>query len=436
MSPSRDGLFRGKWEYFFIIIFIAINLCGINWQVLQLRGDRVRTDVRKALATLYLTSFLVLGVASCGGGSTVSGGGPGGSGGGPGGGSGGGASAGEYLWEFSLTDDGLFLSTVNSSTGQLGAPTDSGGVACNSLGTIPSIAVAPSNTFAFVIDKCLTSIHSYSISGPGVALAEISQSPFFLPGTLDSIAIDPSGKFLYAVGTVPGAIYQLDINASTGELTLLSTTMETADLRAVVADPNGNFIFVNDLTGGHIFAYLVGGGSSLASVPGSPFTVPSNGQPVDLVMASGGKFLYAPLFSGGIAGFSVNSSTGALSVVPGSPFPTSNQPFALAVDSSGGFLYSIGGSSNNTIEGFSMDANTGALTAIMGSPFNAPSPLSSLAVDPSGKFLYATVQTATLPDSVIFGFAIDPSDGSLSALATSPYPAPPFPVDVVSLNIP
>lgn len=78
----------------------------------------------------------------------------------------------------------------------------------------------------------------------------------------------------------------------------------------------------------------------------------------------------------------------------------------------------------------------GVLTTILGSLFITPSSLNSLSVDPSGNFLYATVNATTLPNSMILGFAINSSKGSLSALATSPYPAAPFPVNVVSLNIP
>jgi 6-phosphogluconolactonase len=388
----------------------------------------VKINVWRPLATLHLVCFLVFGVASCGGSSGGSGGGGGGGASGP--------TAGEYLWEFSLNDDRLFFSTVNSSTGQLGAPTASGGAACNSLGSVPSIAVAPSNKFAFVIDKCLTSIHVYSMKGPGLALVEIPQSPYFFPGVLNSIAIDSAGSFLYAVGEAPGAIYEIGVAGGTGELTLVSTTAETADLGEVVVHPTSKLIFANDVTGGHIFAFVVENDGSLSPVSGSPFTVPANGQPVNLLMESNGKFLYAPLFSGGIAGFSVNSSTGILTDIPGSPFPTSNQPFALAADSSGKFLYSIGGNLNSAIDAFTIDASTGALTAIIGSPFSTPSSLNSLAVDQSGKFLYATVDATTLAGSMTLGFAIDSSNGSLSVLATSPYPAPPFPVDVIGLNIP
>lgn len=410
------------------IIFIARSLCDTKGRDPSMRGDNVRKNTWQKYAMLALMSFPILGLANCGGSSS-------GSSGGSGGGAGG-ASAGGYLWEFSLIDGDLFFATIDSSTGQLGAPTSSGGEACNSLGTIPSIAVTPSDRFVFVIDKCFTGIHVYSVNGPGIALTEISESPYELPEDIDSIVIDPSGKFLYAVGMGQGTILQFDVNATSGELTLLSTTMVSADIRQVITDPHGKFIFVNDLTGGHVYAYLIGGGSSLAAVPGSPFVVPANGQPISLTMDGTGSFLYAPLISGGIAGFGVNGSTGALSDLGGSPFVTSEQPFTLAADSSGKYLYAIDAVSSNAIEVFGIGGATGALTAINGSPFTTPAALNSLAIDPSGKFVYATVNTTTLADSSILGFAIDASNGSISALPTSPYLAAPFPVDVVSLNVP
>ncbi len=388
----------------------------------------MRKNLCEAFVILMLICVLTLGLASCGSSSNGS---SGGSGGGPSG-----ASAGEYLWEFSQIDGNLYFATIDSSTGQLGTPTESGGAACNSLGTIPSIAVMPSNKFVFVIDKCLAGIHVYAMNGPGVALLEIPASPFELPGVIDSIAIDPSGKFLYAVADPPVGIYQMEVDGSTGILTLLSATMETADIRQVIVDPTGKFIFANDLTGGHIYAYLVGAGSSLVAAPGSPFVVPANGQPISLTMDAFGRFLYEPLISGGIAGFGVNGSTGALSELAGSPFAANDQPFTLATDSSGKYLYAIDADSSNAIEGFSIEADSGSLTAMNGSPFSAAASLNSLALDSSGKFLYATVNATTLADSMILGFAIDASHGSLSALPTSPFQAPAFPVDAVSLNIP
>ncbi|HEX4544613.1 MAG TPA: beta-propeller fold lactonase family protein [Candidatus Acidoferrum sp.] len=386
----------------------------------------MRSGISKVFVTLPLILLLLAGFTGCGGASSSGGGGGGGSNG---------PTAGEYLWEFSLTDNNLLISTVNQSTGQLGAPSMSGGQACNSLGTIPSIAVAPSKTFAFVVDKCFAGIHVYSMNGPGVVLREIPQSPYGAANAVDSIAIDPSGKFLYSSAS-PGIIYQIAVNGSTGELTPISTAMVNGDIRQVLTDPQGRYVFANDLTGGKVLSYSIGNNGSLSPVAGSPFTVPAGGLPVNLVITSGGNFLYAPLIPSGIAAFAVNGATGALSDIAGSPFATSNQPFSLAIGAGGKYIYSIGGSTNNVIEGFGVDASTGVLTPLAGSLFTMPSSLSSLAVDPSGKFLYVTVNATTLPDSAVLGFAIDSSTGSLTTLPTSPYAAPPFPVDTVSLNIP
>ncbi|MGC1385369.1 MAG: beta-propeller fold lactonase family protein, partial [Candidatus Acidiferrales bacterium] len=193
---------------------------------------------------------------------------------------------------------------------------------------------------------------------------------------------------------------------------------------------------INDLTDGKILAYAIGSGGTPSAVSGSPFTVPSNDQPENLAIDSGGRFLYAPVIQGGIVAFSVNGSTGALTEIAGSPFSTSDQPFTLAIAPSAKYLYSIGATSNSAIDAFEIDAETGALSVVQGSPFAAPSALNSLTVDSSGSYLYATAQVDMQANSCLYGYAIDPATGGLTALATSPYPAPTFPVNALSLSIP
>ena len=389
----------------------------------------------KIFLKLNVGALLLLGLAGCGGGQ------PGGqtsggqTGGGGGNGGAGGPATGEYLWELSLIDNNLYIATLNSNNGQLGTPAPSGGQACNSLGTIPSIAVTSSAQFTFVIDKCIVSIHVYSMSGPGVTLSEIPESPYYFPNDLASIAISPSGNFLVALGTNPGMIYTVPFDGTTGQLSQGTAKAISGDVRELILDPQGKFAFVNDLTNGMVLAYSVGNDGSLTPVAGSPFSVPAGGLPVNLVITSDGNFLYARLVAGGIAAFAVNRSTGALSEVAGSPFTTTNQPFSLAMANST-FLYSIGGSSNNKIEVFAIDPNSGALTPMAGSPFAMPSQVGSLTVDGSGKFLYATGWASTLSQSAILGFAIDPSTGGLTGLGGSPYGSAPFPVDSVILNVP
>lgn len=380
---------------------------------------------RKFLLVLPLLSALTLLLANCGGSSSGSGAGPNG------------PTAGEYLWETSGSDERLFYATVDTTTGQLGNPAASGGNACNSESTVSPLAVAPSDKFVFVLDLCFNSVRVYSVGGPGVVLTEAAGSPYTFVGAFISIAIDPKGKSLYLISEAPGALYQIPVDERDGALGTPTILAESADLREAIVHPSGKYIFVNDYTGGRIFAYLVGSGGSLSPVPGSPFNVPNNVFAVGLILDGNGSFLYVPLSSGGIAGFAVDSSTGALSNIPGSPFPTSNDTYELAASPSGKVLYaldSIGG--GNTIEAFSIDSGNGALTAIAGSPFSAPLPLNGLTVDNSGSFLYASVNADTLSGAMIVGFSIDPSTGSLVTLPTSPYAAPPFSNGVISLNIP
>jgi 6-phosphogluconolactonase len=313
-----------------------------------------------------------------------------------------------------------------------------GGLACNTTGNTSTLAITPDKTFLYVVDLCLSSIHVYSLNPPGVKMSEIGPSPFYIvasQGVPDSLAIDASGSFLYAVSPIglSSQILEFAINGTTGALSYVSTVTESADLRTMVTDPTGKFAFVNDVTLGRIFAYEIGANGLLSAVSGSPFTVPGNGQPSRLVMGGNGNFLYTLLISGGIAAWSINGATGALTVVPGSPFPISSSAVALGVDPLGKFLYASVG---NTIQGFNINASTGGLTGIAGSPFSTPATSFSIALDSAGTFLYASPFANSAATSSIPGFKMDSTTGSLTPLSGSPFPATPFVVGIISLSIP
>src|SRR5947207_11528014 len=108
----------------------------------------------------------------------------------------------------------------------------------------------------------------------------------------------------------------------------------------------------------------------MAPVAGSPFTVPGGGQPILDVIDSVGRYLYAPLFNGGIAAFVVDSTSGTLTNVAGSPFPTAYVPSAVTISPSGKFLY-VADFTDRAVGGFLLDRTTGALTAAPPAP---PSP--------------------------------------------------------------
>lgn len=373
---------------------------------------------REFLVSLSLISFLMLTMVGCGSTSAPE---PAPA---PGG-----ASPGEYLWEFSIIDSDIFISTINKTNGQLSPPAKSGGMACNNAGNISSIALTPSKKFLYAMDLCFNHILLYAVKGPGVELTQVSAVA--VNSSLNSISIDAVGKYLYAVES-PGIVAQYAIDATTGGLTATSSLTETGvDFRTAVSDPTGKLIFVNDFTGGRIFAYNVGANGSLSPVSGSPFVVANGGLPARLFIVSNGKFLYAPLSTSDIAAFTI-SPTGTVANVSGSPFHTNGLPSDLATDPSNKFLYL----NTSSIQGFTIDPNTGALAEIPGSPFFPSLGITSIAVDPSGNFLYASLFSQTAANGSIAGFSIDPVTGIPAALSGSPFPAVPIPQKIISLRIP
>ena len=131
------------------------------------------------------------------------------------------------------------------------------------------------------------------------------------------------------------------------------------------------------------------------------------------------EFLYATS-ADHISAFSINPSTGAL----GSPLAMAgpNQSTGMTASITLGHLY-VSDFLNDTVQGFSVDSNTGGLTAIAGSPFSlggtsqGAGGLSSFV--PGGTYLYAT----DLNTGAIVGFANNSTNGKLTSVPGSPFPA-------------
>jgi len=134
------------------------------------------------------------------------------------------------------------------------------------------------------------------------------------------------------------------------------------------------------------------------------------------------QFVYA---AGSLYGYSVNLSTGALTMIPGLPSEPGSYESSLATDATGKFLYLICcapdcgpfacGPQSNVIKAYSIDPASGALTAVAGSPFAANFP-TSIAVDATGKFAYVGEGVEFSPGGQISAYSIDPNTGGLAFL--------------------
>ncbi|MFY9720043.1 MAG: beta-propeller fold lactonase family protein, partial [Candidatus Cybelea sp.] len=122
------------------------------------------------------------------------------------------------------------------------------------------------------------------------SLVPVRGSPFATDRSPDSIAIDPSGRFLYVSGW-ERRISAYTIDATTGALLPVKGSpfpMPTPMLSersptAVAVDPNGGYLYAHDIGWKAVLSYSIDGSSgALTPVAGSPF--PVHGSPFRLVL--------------------------------------------------------------------------------------------------------------------------------------------------------
>jgi 6-phosphogluconolactonase len=317
----------------------------------------------------------------------------------------------EFLYATSSNGQVLSL-PVDPSTGVVGAATSVAGPAMSL-----SIAAVGSQ-FVYASDFQNDLIYGYSINATSGALTPAAGSPFAQAPLRvpNGLAAGPGDNFLYA--TVGIGIDAFSINGTGVPALLAGAPFASGGNLWLAVDPSGKFLFAPDISPPNgVSAFTIDSTTgALTSVPGSPFPFAGqtvlNSNPVGIVFDSTGHFVYVALrATNQVAAFSIASGTGALASVPGSPFSAGNLPFFMAT--TGKFLY-VSNAGDGTASGYSIDPTSGVLTPVPGSPFALPA--ASLVADPAGKYLYGG-------GAGILAFTIN-ADGSLTPVSGSPFPAP------------
>jgi len=251
-------------------------------------------------------------------------------------------SAGKFLFLAHANLNGIFAFTRDATTGALtevpGSPFAAGSAPHH-------VVVHPSANFLYAsnLNDPMGSISAHTIDATTGALTAIAGSPFATqagspgPGRL---AIDPSGKYLYVgLGGTAAAndfVAAFSINSSTGALTAVPGSPFSAGNGSfsVAVDPSGKYVYTANTVDNTISAFAIDlSTGALTSVSGSPFaTGATSGAPLALAMEPGGMFLYtANRGSDNISGLSLNVTTGALTPISGSPFGGVTNPFDLTI---------------------------------------------------------------------------------------------------------
>jgi Lactonase, 7-bladed beta-propeller len=133
----------------------------------------------------------------------------------------------------------------------------------------------------------------------------------------------------------------------------------------------------------------------------------------------GGWFVYA-ITPSGIYGYQIDQSNGNLTYMPGSPFPANdNEPTGIAVDPNGNFLF-VAYNLSNTVVAYQINRSSGALTeteSVTGS-----GGMTLVTADFTGQYVYADNDNDN--EVTVWGWAVNPNNGHLTAVPGSPYNVP------------
>jgi 6-phosphogluconolactonase len=282
------------------------------------------------------------------------------------------------------------------------------------------------NHNAYVTLPSRGSVLLLHISGATGAITLGAETPQVQDTTPTGIALLPSKKFLYAVNSFANTISIFKV-ASDGTLALSGTPTPAggSSPNAAVIDPSGKYLLVTNNLGNTVSVFSVDAGTGALAQVGSP--VPANQNPAEILITPSGKFVYVTNPGIGMV-TAFTFSTGVLTQLPSSPVPSGAGAFGLAVDGSERFLYVANPAASNpppfssttgNISGFNIEPS-GALMPIVGSPFTATNGKgpSAITVDPSGKFVYATTPGSSFS---IWCFTITPTNGQLVAVTNSPF---------------
>jgi len=296
----------------------------------------------------------------------------------------------------------------------------------------------PTGRFLYVPDlgnnpTYLNTIEAFTINPSSGALTPIPGAPFGNVPEASGLAMDPTGKLLYASNYSsngiddPGAVSVFTINPANGALTQTtakgipagSTGIQT---NAVAIDPVASFLYAANQGSDDVSAFSIDKTTGdLTALTGSPFAA-APGFASYVTVDPTGNFVYATNASGSgdglITGWNLNSISGNLTPITGSPFASDDYPYGLAVHPKLPVLYVANeGSATGAVSAYKINETTGALSEIAGSPFDAGLQTNDVAIDATGKFLFAS----NAVDGSVSAFTIDQTTGALTAVAGSPF---------------
>ena len=304
-----------------------------------------------------------------------------------------------------------------------------------------SLAVDPTGKFAYVANEGCPddfdgSVSMYTINSEDGTLK--SAGPPVSSGDFgaDSVAVDPSSKFVYVAnsgaGATAGSVSSYAINGTTGTLTPIGTTQAPCAPSpgscapwSLAVHPSGKFLYVANeggFTPTSVSMYAIDTTPRVDAIAGVLEligTVAVDGRAESVTVDPSGKFAYVA--DGGdnsdgskgtkVSMYSIDATTGVLTSI--GTIAAGPSPSSITIHPGGKFVY-VGNSNSNDLSIYAIDATTGKLTLT-----GTVTGISGIVIHPSGKFGYVGASI----------YAIDKTTGALMFAGTTGTASGPSTID-------
>jgi 6-phosphogluconolactonase len=202
------------------------------------------------------------------------------------------------------------------------------------------VAITPSGSFLYVSNFGENSVSGFAVNSSSGVLTAVPGSPFAAGSSPTGLAIDPSGKYLYAANEGSNNASAFEICASAlpgcpsppdGSLVPITGSPFSAGLGPVslAVDPSGNFLYVANTNSNQLSAFRI----NLSSGALTALTTPTDStgtNPTFVAIHPGGNFVYVPNSgSDSISGFRLTTQSGVLTPLPTAS--TASHPVGVAL---------------------------------------------------------------------------------------------------------
>lgn len=256
-----------------------------------------------------------------------------------------------------------------------------------------SVAVDPSGRFVYVANESYGTVSQYTIGADGT-LTPMSPASVAAGNGPEYVTVDPSGRYVYVANTGDTTLSQYTIGPG-GALTPMSqaTVHSVNEPTGIAIDPSGKYCYVANEGDSTIAQYTIGPDGSLTAM--SPWWVRPTQNGTILVDGTqsvavdpSDRYVYAANMGNNTVSQFVISSGGTLAAMSPVTVAAGLEPWSIVVDPSGKYVYVVN-KGDNTVSQYTIGSG-GALTPI--SPDSVPAGLGpmSITVDPSDRFVYVT----------------------------------------------